>query len=63
MAMVYAYTSFIQIGFINPPNVNQGADGHAMSAGVFGPKKKNKKKQQESDYCNALHAAALSGVF
>jgi hypothetical protein len=63
MAIGFACTSFIQIRLVKPPNVNQGADGHAMATGVFGPKKKNKKKQQKSDYGNTLHAPALSWVF
>jgi hypothetical protein len=63
MAMVFVYVFFIQIGFVNSPNIHQGADGHAVAAGIFGPKKKNKKKQQESDYRDALHAPAFSWIF
>jgi hypothetical protein len=63
MAMVFVYTSFIQICLVKSPNVNQGADGHAITAGVFGPKKENKKEQQKSDYGSTLHAPALSGIF
>jgi hypothetical protein len=63
MAMVFVYVFFIQIGFVNSPNIHQGADGHAVAAGIFGPKKKNKKKQQKSNYGYTLHASTPSGVF
>jgi hypothetical protein len=63
MAMIFTDTLFIQIGLVQPPYVKQGADGHAMTSGIFGPKKKNKKKQQKSDYGNTLHAPAFPGVF
>jgi hypothetical protein len=62
MAMVFAQTFFVQIGFVISPDINQGADGHAMAAGVFGPEKEKKEKKQKSDDGDALHAPALPGI-
>ncbi|MCX6554449.1 MAG: hypothetical protein NTZ12_05465 [Candidatus Aminicenantes bacterium] len=63
MAIGFVFSLFIQMGLVYSPNIDQSADGHAMSADIFGPKKKNKETQQEGDDGGPLHAAALARIF